>query len=71
ESQLLEDVVCLVFLENYFNEFAHLHEEDKLIRIIRKIWEKMSEKGHLEAFELQFPPNPLIPRFTNSLYTHD
>lgn len=52
ESQTLEDVVCLVFLEYYFEEFADAHEEDKVINIIRKTWSKMSEKGREAALKL-------------------
>ena len=53
EAQLLEDVVCLVFLENYFAEFAREHDEAKLIDIVRKTWKKMSDRGHQAALELE------------------
>ena len=52
EAQLLEDVVCLVFLENYFAEFAREHDEPKLIEIVRKTWKKMSDSGHQAALTL-------------------
>lgn len=52
ESQLLEDVICLVFLENYFEEFSHQHDEAKLIDIVRKTWKKMSPVGHQAALQL-------------------
>jgi hypothetical protein len=52
ESQLLEDVVCLVFLENYFADFAKDHDEMKLIDIVRKTWKKMSPQGHSAALTL-------------------
>ncbi|MDN5204334.1 DUF4202 domain-containing protein [Fulvivirgaceae bacterium BMA10] len=55
ESQLLEDVVCLVFLENYFEDFSEKHEPEKVIDIIRKTWKKMSEKGHQAALNLDLP----------------
>jgi hypothetical protein len=53
EAQLLEDVICLVFLENYFAEFAKDHDEEKLIRILRKTWKKMSLHGHQAAMALE------------------
>jgi hypothetical protein len=53
EAQTLEDVVCLVFLENYFAEFARDHDEQKLIRILRKTWKKMSPRGHEAAMTIQ------------------
>ena len=55
EMQLLEDVICLVFLENYFAEFAADHDEDKLIRILRRTWAKMSPRGHQAALGLELP----------------
>lgn len=54
ESQTLEDVVCLVFLQFYFSEFAAKHSEEKLITIVQKTWNKMSEKGHQAALKLPF-----------------
>src|SRR5258705_2353923 len=52
EAQLLEDVICLVFLENYFADFAREHDEPKLIGILRKTWRKMSDRGHEAALKL-------------------
>jgi hypothetical protein len=52
EAQTLEDVICLVFLENYFAEFARDHDEEKLIKILRKTWKKMSDRGHSAAMKL-------------------
>lgn len=52
ESQLLEDVICLVFLQYYFEDFAAKHEEEKLIDIVQKTWAKMSEKGQAAALKL-------------------
>lgn len=53
-SQTLEDVICLVFLEYYFEEFAEKHEDDKVIDILQKTWVKMSEKGHDAALKISF-----------------
>lgn len=55
ESQTLEDVICLVFLQYYFAEFANAHDEAKLIDILQKTWRKMSEAGHQAALSLPFP----------------
>ncbi len=54
ETQLLEDVVCLVFLEFYLDDFARKHETGKLKDIIRKTWGKMSENGRREALKINF-----------------
>jgi hypothetical protein len=56
DAQTLEDVICLVFLENYFAEFAAGHEDEKVVGILRKTWKKMSERGREEALELEIPP---------------
>jgi hypothetical protein len=52
EMQTLEDVICLVFLENYFHEFARDHDEQKLITILQRTWKKMSPRGHELALQL-------------------
>lgn len=49
EAQTLEDVVCLVFLENWFADFAKQHEPDKIVDIVAKTWKKMSPAGHEAA----------------------
>ena len=52
ETQALEDVICLVFLEFYFEPFARKHPEDKTIDILQKTWRKMSVKGQEAALKL-------------------
>jgi hypothetical protein len=59
ESQTLEDVVCLVFLEYYFEDFSTKHENVKIIDILRKTWAKMSEKGHIAALKLNYSTKSL------------
>lgn len=54
ESQALEDVICLVFLDYYFDEFATKHSDEKIIDILQKTWVKMSDKGHEAALKLPF-----------------
>ena len=52
DTQTLEDVICLVFLEFYFEAFAAEHPEDKIIDILQKTWRKMSDKGQKAALRL-------------------
>lgn len=52
ETQTLEDVICLVFLQYYFEPFALKHLEDKTIDILQKTWRKMSSKGQEAALKL-------------------
>jgi len=54
ETQLLEDVICLVFLEYYFDAFVQKHDREKMKNIILKTWNKMSEAGHQEALKINF-----------------
>lgn len=55
EAQALEDVVCLVFLEDHFLPFARKHETGKVIDILRKTWPKMSPVGQHAALALDLP----------------
>lgn len=52
ESQIIEDVVCLVFLEYYFEDFSAKHKDDKIIEIVTKTWGKMSPEAHEAALKL-------------------
>jgi hypothetical protein len=52
EMQTLEDVICLVFLENYFADFARDRDEQQMLNIIRRTWAKMSQRGHEAALTL-------------------
>ncbi len=45
DTQLLEDVICLVFIEFYIEAFAAKHDDDKMVAIIKKTLKKMSSKG--------------------------
>ena len=55
ETQTLEDVACLVFLEDEFADFAARHEEGKVIGILVRTWGKMSERGRAAALALNLP----------------
>jgi hypothetical protein len=59
DVQLMEDVICLVFLQYYFHDFVKQHTEEKLILIIQKTWKKMTDKGHEAALKLDYAPEDL------------
>ncbi|HHK74952.1 MAG TPA: DUF4202 domain-containing protein [Rhizobiales bacterium] len=62
ESQALENVVDVVFLAHYWDEFVEKfpqYDDDKLIDIIGKTLLKMSPHGHKAALELDLPPETL------------
>lgn len=52
DTQTLEDVICLVFIQYYLEPFAKEHTEDKLVEILRKTWRKMSAEGQQAAMRL-------------------
>ena len=65
DTQLLENVTALVFIEHYMLAFAEKHpeyDEQKWLEIIRKTWNKMSDQaqqfalaGHIKL------PETLVP----------
>lgn len=52
-TQLLEDVVCLVFIEHYLEEFASRHDDEKVIDILRKTIKKMTPKAIQAASQIK------------------
>lgn len=71
ETQLMEDVVDLVFLEYYMAGFAAQHpeyDEVKWIQIIRKTWQKMSPRAHEFALAGKIKlPEALVPLILKSV----
>jgi hypothetical protein len=67
ETQMMEDIVGLVFIEHYMLAFAGQHtdyDEEKWAAIINKTWNKMSQQAHEFALagniELPEALKPLI-----------
>ena len=52
DTQALEDVICLVFIEFYLNDFALQHEDDKVVDILKKTLKKMSSRAIGEAVKI-------------------
>ena len=65
ETQLMEDVADLVFIEHYLAGFALQHpeyNEAKWLQIIRKTWQKMSPRAHEFALAGKIRlPETLVP----------
>jgi hypothetical protein len=64
DSQLVEDVVDLVFLEHYLERFVAEHpeyDEAKLADILKKTWAKMSPRGQAAALSLVKLPAAIRP----------
>lgn len=55
-SRILEDALCLVFLQYQFSDLAARTEEPKIINALQKSWNKMSEPGRAAALQLPYSP---------------
>lgn len=64
QTQALEDVIGLVFLECYLEDFVAKHgnyDETKVADILRKTWQKMSARGREAALGSIKLPKRLVP----------
>ena len=52
DTQLIEDVICLVFVEFYLDDFIKKHSEEKMIDILKKTLKKISPRGIEEALKI-------------------
>ena len=59
ETMVLEDVACLVFLDDQFEAFEKEHDEDKIVRILQKTWGKMTDQGHELALKIPMGERPM------------
>jgi len=71
DSQLLEDIADLVFMEYYMLDFANKHpeySEEKWIEIIQKTWKKMSKDAQdfVLAGKITLPES-LVPLIQKAL----
>lgn len=71
DSQLLEDIANLVFIEHYMLAFAQSkpeYDEAKWIEIIRRTWGKMSKDAQDFALAGRIRlPEPLVPLITKAV----
>ena len=61
EVQMLEDVICLVFLRWYFADFAAGRAPDQVFNIVSKTARKMSEAGRARVAAEFDLPKELVP----------
>ena len=54
EARVLEDALCLVFLEFQFADLAARTAEDKTINALQKSWQKMTDAARAEALKLNY-----------------
>jgi hypothetical protein len=56
DSRVLEDALCLVFLQYQFAELASRSTDEQMVNALRKSWNKMTEQGRAEALKLDYGP---------------
>ena len=54
ECRVLEDALCLVFLEFQLAALAAKTDDDKTINALQKSWQKMTEAARAEALKLDY-----------------
>ena len=60
ETRVLEDALCLVFLEYQLADLAVKTAEDKTINALQKSWQKMTAAGRAEALKLNYGPREKV-----------
>jgi hypothetical protein len=56
DTRVIEDALCLVFLQFQFADLAAKTDDDKMINALRKSWHKMTERARTEALKLPYGP---------------
>jgi hypothetical protein len=56
DGRVLEDALCLVFLEHQFAALAEKSKDEQMINALRKAWKKMTPAAHAQALELPYGP---------------
>ena len=54
QCRVLEDALCLVFLQFQFADLASRTAEDKMVNALKKSWAKMTSAAHAQALRLPF-----------------
>jgi len=56
ETRVLEDALCLVFLEHQLVDLASKTDDEKMINALQKAWKKMTPAARELALKLSYPP---------------
>jgi hypothetical protein len=56
ETRVLEDALCLVFLERQLGDLASKTSEDKMVNALQKSWNKMTPAAREHALKLSYSP---------------
>jgi len=60
ESRVLEDALCLVFLQHQLAPLADGTSDEKVIGALRKSWKKMTPAGQAQALALSYGPQEKV-----------
>ena len=52
DSQTIEDALCLSFLQHEFDEFIAKYPPEKVVEVVQKTWQKMSQNARERALLL-------------------
>ena len=56
EGRVLEDALCLVFLERQLDDLASKPADDKMINALQKAWKKMTPAARAQALKISYGP---------------
>jgi len=59
DTQTIEDALCLAFLQHQLAELVDKTEPQKMVTILQKTWDKMSERGRQVALQLDYTAEQL------------
>lgn len=54
EVQVMENALCLVFLEFQYPDFLTKHDDQKMIKILQRSWAKMTSVGREAAMTINY-----------------
>jgi hypothetical protein len=60
EARVLEDALCLVFLERQLGDLASKTADDKMINALQKAWKKMTPAARTLALKLSYGPREQV-----------
>jgi hypothetical protein len=56
DTRIMEDALCLSFMQYELAAFSEKHADEKLVSIIKKTWHKLSPRGREVALTLELSP---------------
>jgi hypothetical protein len=56
ETRVLEDALCLIFLQTQLDDLSEKTADEKVINALKKSWQKMTPAAHTEALKLNYSP---------------